>query len=119
MHGRVVKMSYNFGPHVLHPSQVFFESAYSIAVVNLKPITPGHVLIVSKRVESRLMGLLTEEYKDLFETVRIVAPKLEAYYGAEAVNIAVQDGSAAGQSVPHVHVHILPRKKGSDLFKFL
>jgi len=101
-----------FGPHTLHPLQVFFESALSIGIVNIKPIVPGHVLVIPKRVEQRIMDLSAEEYKDLFETVRHIAPKLEKHYGAEALNIAIQDGAKSGQSVPHVHVHIVPRKSG-------
>jgi bis(5'-adenosyl)-triphosphatase len=105
-------MSYFFGPYALHNSQIFFETPLSLAIVNLKPIVPGHVLIIPKRVEPRIMNLSTEEYSDLFLTTRVVVPKLEQFYYSEAMNIAVQDGSAAGQSVPHVHIHILPRKTG-------
>lgn len=44
--------------------------------------------------------------------VRKVQELLKEQYGCDAFNVAVQDGKAAGQSVPHVHVHILPRKRG-------
>ena len=53
-----------------------------------------------------------EEHADLFQSVRVVSNVLEKYYSADALNIAIQDGKDAGQSVPHVHVHILPRKSG-------
>eukprot|EP00428_Durinskia_dybowskii_P070848 CAMPEP_0170412214 /NCGR_PEP_ID=MMETSP0117_2-20130122/30850_1 /TAXON_ID=400756 /ORGANISM="Durinskia baltica, Strain CSIRO CS-38" /LENGTH=148 /DNA_ID=CAMNT_0010669891 /DNA_START=197 /DNA_END=640 /DNA_ORIENTATION=+ len=105
-------MNYFFGPHLLHNSQIFFESQLSIGIVNLKPIVPGHVLVIPKRVEPRLMSLTSEEYLDLFSTARIIAPRIEEHYQAEAMNVAIQDGVAAGQSVPHVHIHILPRKRG-------
>ena len=49
---------------------------------------------------------------DLFASVHKVAPLLEGHYNSKALNIAIQDGKEAGQSVPHVHVHILPRKPG-------
>ena len=48
---------------------------------------------------------------DLFATVQRVSRTLERVYKASALNIAIQDGVDAGQSVPHVHVHILPRVK--------
>ena len=102
--------AYLFGPFPLHSSQIFFETALSIGFVNLKPIVPGHVLIIPKRVEPRLTSLSPEEYHDLFSAVRLCAPVIERHCQAEALNIAIQDGAAAGQSVPHVHVHILPRK---------
>jgi bis(5'-adenosyl)-triphosphatase len=53
-----------------------------------------------------------EEVSDLFLSVHKIAPVLEHHYHAEALNIAIQDGRAAGQSVPHVHVHMLPRVPG-------
>lgn len=90
---------------------VFWESALSYGLVNLKPIFPGHVLICPKRVVARLSDLSEEEVSDLYSSVWRVAPQIERHFQADALNIAMQDGVAAGQSVPHVHVHILPRKK--------
>ncbi|CAE7854603.1 FHIT [Symbiodinium microadriaticum] len=59
-----------------------------------------------------MADLSPEEVTDLFLTVHKVGPALERYFSGDALNIAVQDGKASGQSVPHVHVHILPRKNG-------
>ncbi|CAK9783459.1 HIT-like protein [Cutaneotrichosporon oleaginosum] len=89
--------------------QVFFETPLSLGIVNLKPLRPGHVLIISKRVVPRLVDLDHAEVSDLFQCVQRVGHMVEKAYEAEALNIAVQDGASAGQSVPHVHVHIIPR----------
>lgn len=51
-----------------------------------------------------------DEVADLWKSVHLIAPKLQLHFKAEALTIAVQDGPAAGQTVPHVHVHIIPRK---------
>ena len=110
---RLSSVSYLFGPHTIHSSQVFYESALSIGFVNIKPIVPGHILVIPKRVERRVMDLTTDEYVDLFASVRFIAPRLEKHYEAQALNIAIQDGVESGQSVPHVHVHVLPRKTGT------
>ena len=59
----------------------------------------------------RLADLSQEEVSDLFSTVQRVGRMIERVYGATALNIALQDGVEAGQSVPHVHTHIIPRKK--------
>lgn len=99
-----------FGPWDLYTSQIFYETSLCYGIVNLKPIVPGHVLIIPKRVCVRIADLTSEEMSDLFSVVQRVGPVIEKYYGGDALNIAVQDGKAAGQSVPHVHVHILPRK---------
>jgi len=65
------------------------------------------------RIVPHLEDLSNEEYADLWSLVRTVQSVLKlAYEQTTAFNVAVQDGKAAGQSVPHVHVHILPRKGG-------
>ena len=99
-----------FGSHRIPLSHVFFESEYSYGIVNLKPILPGHVMIIPKRVAPRFADLSKEEAADLSLSAWTVGPKLERKYSAAALNIAMQDGKTAGQSVPHVHVHLLPRK---------
>ncbi|KAJ6177833.1 Histidine triad (HIT) protein [Penicillium mononematosum] len=82
----------------------------TFALVNLKPILPGHVLVSPRRVVPRVTDLTPAETSDLFVTVRRVGRMLERIYGATSLNIAIQDGAHAGQSVPHVHAHIIPRK---------
>lgn len=64
------------------------------------------------RVKPHLSDLTPEEISDLFNTVTRIQKTLKRVYHAEAFNIAVQDGAAAGQSVPHVHCHVIPRAKG-------
>lgn len=92
--------------------QVFHVTPLSFAIVNLKPLLPGHILVSPLRVKPHLSDLTTEEISDLFNTVTRIQHTLKRVYKAEAFNIAVQDGVAAGQSVPHVHCHVIPRAKG-------
>jgi bis(5'-adenosyl)-triphosphatase len=79
--------------------------------VNLKPILPGHVLVSPRRCVPRVADLTPAETADLFLTVRKVGRMVERVYNASSLNIATQDGVDAGQSVPHVHTHIIPRRK--------
>lgn len=106
-----------FGKFDIDPAHVFYKSPNQLtfALVNLRPLVPGHVLVVPVRVVPRLKNLSDEEYDDLWRSVRIIQGVLEAYHGASSSNVAVQDGLHAGQSVPHVHVHILPRR-GDDYY---
>jgi bis(5'-adenosyl)-triphosphatase len=101
-----------FGPFSV-TNQVFHvsPSQMSFALVNLKPLLPGHVLVSPRRVTPRLSQLSSEETADLFLTVQRVSKMIERVFKASALNVAVQDGVDAGQSVPHVHVHIIPRQK--------
>ena len=98
-----------FGRFKISPNQIFHKTDLSFALVNLRPLVPGHVLVVSNRVAPLLSDLKDDEYDDLFRLVRVVQKVLKEQYKCDAFNVAVQDGEGAGQSVPHVHVHILPR----------
>lgn len=100
----------HFGAFVV-TSQVFHLTRLSFAIVNLKPLLPGHVLVSPRRPVPRFNDLSTAEVQDLFATVQRVSRMVERVFGASALNIAIQDGVDAGQSVPHVHAHIIPRKK--------
>ncbi|KAL8855060.1 MAG: hypothetical protein Q9221_000257 [Calogaya cf. arnoldii] len=91
-------------------SQVFHKTAHSFALVNIKPLLPGHVLVSPLRAARRLSDLDHAEVTDLFLTVQQVGTMVERVYGASSLNIAIQDGPAAGQSVPHLHTHIIPRQ---------
>jgi bis(5'-adenosyl)-triphosphatase len=101
-----------FGKFVIPSSHIFHRTKWSAAFVNLRPIVPGHVLVMPERIVTTMEGLTDDEYLDLWTSVRSVQRALQAHYQATAFNVAVQDGRAAGQSVPHVHVHILPRTNG-------
>ena len=102
-----------FGPIPLDRDQLFFASDRSLALVNLKPLTQGHVLVIPRRVAPTLLDLHPDEAADLWEAARRVYAMVLRHYRATGANIAVQDGRDAGQSVPHVHIHILPRGHGS------
>ena len=100
-----------FGPFSV-ASQVFHisPSKLSYALVNLKPLLPGHVLVCPTRCTPRLSQLSHSETTDLFATVHHVSKMVERVFEASSLNVAIQDGVDAGQSVPHVHVHIIPRQ---------
>eukprot|EP00288_Rhodomonas_lens_P012654 CAMPEP_0177695180 /NCGR_PEP_ID=MMETSP0484_2-20121128/3323_1 /TAXON_ID=354590 /ORGANISM="Rhodomonas lens, Strain RHODO" /LENGTH=187 /DNA_ID=CAMNT_0019206095 /DNA_START=8 /DNA_END=571 /DNA_ORIENTATION=- len=102
--------SVQFGRFSCRGTQVFWESEHSLGLVNLKPIVPGHVLIISKRVTPRIGELSEVEMQDLFLSARTVAAGIGKVFESPSFNLAVQDGAEAGQTVPHVHVHIIPRK---------
>ena len=99
-----------FGPSAVDASQVFFESGTCRALVNLKPLVAGHVLVVPKAVVPTLGEMDEALHRDLWRAARRVHAMITEEYGATGANVAVQDGAAAGQSVPHAHVHVLPRR---------
>ncbi|KAI0662638.1 diadenosine hydrolase [Cubamyces menziesii] len=96
--------------------QAFYRARLAAAIVNLKPLVPGHVLVIPTRVVPRLADLKHDELAALMTSVQHVGKVIERVYGADGLTIACQDGKAAGQTVPHVHFHILPRKLQGDVF---
>lgn len=91
-------------------AQVFFKSKYTYALVNLKPLVPGHVLVVPLRTSVlRFSDLSAQESSDYMNSLQLVHRFIKSHYRADALNIAIQDGPEAGQSVPHLHTHLIPR----------
>ncbi len=76
------------------------------------PITPGHVLIVSKRCVASLQDLTREERLAILDLADQIMDALREAYGAQGFNSVWNQGVLAGQSVPHFHLHIIPRKEG-------
>jgi len=100
----------NFSKFSIDSRTVFHATEFSYAFTNLKPVIPGHVLVSPIRVVDRLTLLSDREIEDLFATARLVGDViLKAHPHADSLTFTVQDGPSAGQTVPHVHVHIMPR----------
>lgn len=103
----------------MYIAQVFLKTQHSFGLVNLKPILPGHVLVCPLAPHRRLTDLSASETADLFATVQRVQRMLSRVYfqtdrpedGAGSFTVAVQDGPESGQTVPHVHVHVIPRRR--------
>lgn len=102
--------AYMFGPHPIKSEFVIYRSHLSFAFVNRKPVLPGHILVASIRQVEKLEDLTQAEIADMFSTAQTIEARLAPHYNATSATIAVQDGVDAGQSVTHVHVHVLPRK---------
>ncbi|CAH8583552.1 unnamed protein product [Heterobilharzia americana] len=101
---------FTFGPHTIKPDCVFYQSELSFAFVNISPLVPGHILVCPIVCIPRFCQLTTAQIADLYMTVRRIAERLAEHHSATSLTISIQDGEDAGQSVPHVHVHVLPRK---------
>jgi len=114
----------DFGGHLISSRCVFHRSALSFAFVNRKPVVKGHVLVAPIRKVKRLIELTDTETTDLFCLAKLVQSMLENVHKVSSSTVTVQDGPLAGQTVQHVHVHILPRREGdfdenNDVYKTL
>ncbi|XP_019420002.1 PREDICTED: bifunctional bis(5'-adenosyl)-triphosphatase/adenylylsulfatase FHIT-like isoform X2 [Lupinus angustifolius] len=99
---------YDFGPYKIHHSSVFYTTDLSFAFVNLRPAMPGHVLICPKREAKRVADLTADEITELWIIAQKVGKQLESYHKASSLRFGIQDGPQAGQTVPHVHIHVIP-----------
>ncbi|XP_042515166.1 bifunctional bis(5'-adenosyl)-triphosphatase/adenylylsulfatase FHIT isoform X1 [Macadamia integrifolia] len=106
------EFNYTFGPYKINQREVFYSTDLSYAMVNLRPLMPGHVLVCPRREVKRFVDLTANETSDLWLTAQKVGSKLEHHHKASSLTFAIQDGPQAGQTVPHVHIHVLPRKSG-------
>uniref|UniRef100_A0A8C3Q2T9 Bis(5'-adenosyl)-triphosphatase n=1 Tax=Chrysolophus pictus TaxID=9089 RepID=A0A8C3Q2T9_CHRPC len=87
-------------------------------------IPPSDVLVCPLRPVERFRDLCPEEVADLFHTAQRVGSAVEKHFCATSLTITIQDGPEAGQTVKHVHVHVLPRRSGDfsrhdDIYKEL
>lgn len=76
------------------------------------PLSEGHTLVVPSNPVQRIADLSSTELGELFEGVKITQSQLSAYFGSSDFTIVVHDGPLAGQEIPHVHIHIIPRLEG-------
>lgn len=92
--------------------EILVENAHAIAVFDSYPVSPGHSLILPRRHVVTIWDLQEDEYAACYALVRELKPVLEARFLPDGFNVGVNCGEAAGQSVWHAHIHVIPRFKG-------
>lgn len=100
------------------PASVVYENARVLAFMNHRQANPGHVLVIPKRHVQRVHELDPTLAGDLFRAVTLVARAIQFSFCPEGLTIWQSNGEAAGQEVPHVHVHLLPRRTGDGNVAF-
>jgi histidine triad (HIT) family protein len=97
-------------------AHVVFESEAAIGFLDHRPLFPGHVLLVPRAHRETLTDLRAEEIAPLFTAAQRIARAVERALGAEGTFVAMNN--RVSQSVPHLHVHVVPRKKKDGLKGF-
>ena len=92
-------------------SDKLFESSYFFAIWDKYPVNPGHVLIISKRLAEDFFDLEVKEQLELAMIIDDVVDIISERYNFDGINIGMNCGEVAGQTVPHFHCHIIPRYK--------
>ncbi len=94
------------------PARVIRQNDKAMAFLDAFPLAAGHALVVPKTHYVKVQEMSADDSAAVFALARDVVGKVESASGAGASLIAVHNGREAGQEVPHVHVHIVPRKPG-------
>ena len=88
------------------------ETEMSFAIYDGFPVNEGHALIIPKRHTANYFDLSLEEQKDCIELLNRVKGIVHEKYNPAGFNVGININEAAGQTVPHVHIHLIPRYEG-------
>lgn len=94
------------------PARMISQNDRAMAFLDAFPLAAGHALIVPKAHYAKVQDMGKEDSAAVFALVYELVQRVESATGAGASLIAVHNGKGAGQEVPHVHVHVIPRKVG-------
>ena len=97
------------------PCMRLYEDEATLAFLDIMPQTEGHTLVLPKEPAETLLDLSPAAAAATIHTIQKLARAVQAAVGAEGLLISQFNGAAAGQTVPHVHFHILPRWEGVQL----
>lgn len=90
------------------PCDKIYEDEKTLAFLDINPVNVGHTLVVPKNHYKDIYETPYEEIGEVMNTVKKVSEALKKT-GADGVNLAMNNGQAAGQVVPHTHIHVIPR----------
>ncbi len=97
------------------PSIKVYENHNSIAFMDIRPVNTGHILIVSKKHFEDMLAADDETIKDVAVAAKKVALAVKKALNPDGINLAANNGAAAGQVIFHLHWHIIPRLEGDGL----
>lgn len=97
------------------PSAKVWEDERTFAFLDIDPLRKGHALVIPKTHAARLEETDPEDAAAVLRTARLLLPALITATGDPDATVAINNGPSAGQAVPHVHLHIVPRRQGDGM----
>ncbi len=92
------------------PADIFYEDENSVAFLDIKPINPGHTLIVPKKHVDHFFDVPQPLYGQMFDVARLLAPILKEAMGTTRTGLAIE-----GFGIAHAHLHLVPINHGHEL----
>lgn len=102
----------------LDKKRVINEREFSYALLDIYPVSKGHTLIIPKRHVLSIEDLNNKEIIDLFENLIKIKEALKNYFKCDGFNIGINLGEVSGQTIEHIHIHLIPRYKNDTNFPF-
>ena len=96
----------------LDDQRILFENDAFVVARDGFPVSPGHTLIIPKHHTTSVFDLSPEAFISLREALHWAKTHLDQAFAPDSYNLGINDGPAAGQTVPHLHVHLIPRYHG-------
>ena len=96
------------------PGTKVYEDENILAILDIAQTTKGHTLVMPKKHYDNMLEMPEEEYRNLMAKAQQLAQKIVTNLEANGINLLINTNEAAGQTIPHVHVHLIPRYDESD-----
>jgi len=97
------------------PAKIVYEDEKCLAFLDINPLALGHTLVITKKHAKSIFDVSEEDAKHVFEVAKKIALQMKEKLNAEGINFFQASEEAAGQSVPHFHLHIIPRRKNDNI----
>lgn len=92
-------------------NNTFYLTESTMAVYDIKPVLPGHSLLIPRRHVADITALEKNEVVDIFNTLNTIKPVIFKLYNADSYDFTAQVGEYSGMTVPHLHFHFIPRNE--------
>lgn len=94
------------------PTNIIIENDKAMAFLDAYPLSKGHTLVIPKAHYSKIQELDENSSQSLFNILWKITNPIEKAMGVNSSTIAIHNGKEAGQEIPHLHIHVIPRKRG-------
>ena len=99
----------------LPTDRIIYQNEHAFMIEDAYPISPGHCLIIPKRHIGSWFNISTSEQTSILQLLAEGKIRQDKIYHPASYNIGINDGHASGQTVPHLHVHLIPRYLGDQV----
>lgn len=97
------------------PAKILAENNLALAILDIKPVNPGHSLVILKRHAPNIEEASLVELSQVMDLVKIVGQRLKNRLKVEGYNLTLNNDKVAGQEIPHLHFHLIPRQANDNL----